>query len=184
MYIFSMPSSESLYLAGYTRYNVTVISYLLGIVMVFYLSKLNENSSSKLTKIFISVSALMILIYSVYNQKHVISDFIFLKDFEDTPRGELSKIKSGQNFEEEQNIILYVSDLTKDYTKDYLGYQFKYELRNKNIKIVDLESIEIITQSKSEYLLIILEEDELLSSYLKSIDKNNENNIVRMNIGG
>ncbi|WP_164544060.1 hypothetical protein [Jeotgalibaca ciconiae] len=65
---------------------------------------------------------------------------------------------------------------------NYMDF-IKYELRNKNIKVIDSQTIDSIMNNKNEFLLITLKEDPLNLEYLNENNLTNQGKIIRMNSG-
>lgn len=183
MYIFSMPIKESLNLAGYARYNVTIVAYLLGIFVINYLSENDQKSTLSLSRIILITATFFTLSFSVFQQKEAISQFISNEVYNESSRSLLAKIISSNDLTNEDSILIYVSNMTEKESNDSLYFQFKYELRNKNIKVIDSQNIDSILNNKNEFLLITLKEDPLILEYLNENNLTNQGKIIRMNSG-
>lgn len=163
-YLFSMPTSEALKLAGYGRYNLTMTTYLLGFFVVCYYFKDTETTSlySFKTKKYISSFVVILMGAILFNTKDTIIKAVTNSEFQDNPRSEMVSLLSQSIVNNNVRQIVYVSDLLESYSWDYLYYQLKYDLHSDDFEIIaDRDGERLADMIEQENMnLIILKEDQ------------------------
>lgn len=171
-YIFSMPLSEALNLASYERYNMTMVMYIFGILLIYLLSILNE---SKLTfvkssnKVIFSISLLLMMVLPLYWKYPSFISLFEKEDYLQKDKYVLETIYNKNNLEPNESYIIYLSDHPEINWASYLYYVALYELRSSDIKIITQNEIDEVSSDEGIDHLIILRDDNLIDEKLSSM---------------
>lgn len=160
MYILSMPLNEAKVLASYTRYNLTLSVFLLGIFLIYCMRE----------KIISSAEKVAVLLVCVLLSLTIINPVQRLLGAVESPRHDLNEISSGARIQEEIPVYVYIGELSEDYAADFLMFQFRYELGTKNIHFVEKHTLGKLYDIKGkETTLIILQEDEEVYEQIRKV---------------
>ncbi len=119
MYLVSMPYGESAILAGYDRYQTTILIYIIGMITLYGLVLLGQFSHSP-KEIFISLFLFLLLFSSLFLQRSNVKQLLVKTDeYGGSSRFELEQIKSEYGLEEGKRYFVYSSRHRKD-----MGYHF------------------------------------------------------------
>ena len=170
MYIFSMPVSESLMLAGFERYNATIITYIFGIGLIVQITLMNITIKNLRNKVWISnFFYLMLIGYGICNinlTKTVLPQ-------KPEPRIKiLESVVADLSEVNEHSYAIYSPSGRND--NGYLKYVSRYILYTDRIEIlVSLDNeLELITALKSNDYLLVLEKDAYIEEVLSKLGEN------------
>jgi hypothetical protein len=172
MYLFLMPEKEAIRLAGFGRYQSTVVIYFIGIMMTALILEWSKATFQE--KPIYKVAAILglgfLFLYPFYEHVPTITT---RPDVLTSIRWEVKQLY-GQ-IKKEKPTVLYYSPASKD-DRGYLKYVLKYEqLSNRYHIISELdtdESKEKFTEwmRKSDYLAVI-ESDESFQTFVNTDQK-------------
>lgn len=180
MYIFSMPTKEALVLAGYDRYNKTIILYIYGMITTLFLKNSIKWEGIEYCNTFLI--AISLTVFMIFSQKHGVGYNRLLKpnDYSETIRTELKDLKEKYNIKDNERYLIYLSN--SEESTDYTFYVSKYEFRSINIKVYNYDSIddEKINLDEFDYL-ISLNDDERIESLLQENGINKYKDVIELN---
>lgn len=175
MYILSMPYSESIVLASYSRYENTILVYIIGSITIYCLSLTSLLSTFKKEK-FIRLVLLLVLSSTLLLQtKNLQKLFVKTDVYEHSSRFDFEQIKSTYAVEEGKSYFIYGNRYQND--AGYHGFLTRYVFWSTNIFLCSpekfIESKDNITQY--DYLIIVDRDDQIhnfLSNY--NVDTNKQ----------
>lgn len=172
-YLLGMPVKEALYLAGYDRYNDSIICYIIGLGIICIVSNMFDDISvnkNRLYNIIIGVSIIAACVFGV-NQYSLLKRVI-------TPNSALKnslpvrydKVLTGVEDLSSKKHLIYVS---KKEDRNYMIHLSRYKLFTKNFEIIQsIESEEAFYDKASRYdYLLVLSDDKEIIEILKPIKK-------------
>ena len=173
MYLFSMPTGEAMVLASYGRYNSTIITYIIGFLIILIFKELfSKKNKIVLLKWFVTIVICVVTAYT-FNISNLISR-LSLKptihsNIVDTFDNCIVNIKDTQN----KSFIIYSPFSEKD--GGYTHYLSRYKLYTNKIKVVasfkDKKEFNDIV--KDFDYLIVLEDNEDIKELLNTVSNNN-----------
>ncbi len=114
MYLVSMPYGESVILAGYERYQTTILTYIIGLVTLYGLVLLGRFSHSA-KEILISLFLFLLLFSSLFLQRSNVKKLIVKTDeYGASSRFELEQIKAEYGLEEGKRYFVYSDRHSQD----------------------------------------------------------------------
>lgn len=177
MYILSMPEYEAINLSGYSRYFRTLVLFEFGMTIItilifFNKYKWNRKFSMYISKAFlIIIATLPLILYST-----ALNNLYTKPNTETSIRTTILSYKRNYNIQEKKSYLVYVSENT---SKDYLFFICKYDFQSTNIKIISsFDDLSGIDAKKYDYL-IILDKDEEMINYIKTLGKDIETNVIK-----
>ena len=179
MYIFSMPYAESIVLASYSRYENTILVFIVGIVTIYLLSLMPLlPHSSKGVFIKIALTALMCL--CLFNQSQNIQKTFIKKDtYTGSSRYEFEQIKNEYGVPEGKTYFIYGSRFKND--AGYHKYLTKYIFWSNNIKLTTSDNFDENKEVIENYdYLIIIDYDEKIGEYLSENNINSKENVYEI----
>lgn len=151
MYIFSMPMHEAQNVASYSRYNMTMIAILSGLLAIYLIETIKKRPKIKELKGVFIVSSILLTMLS----RSKIIDHININEDVYTHRMDLIDIKEAGNILwDEASIVLLVDKEELKISEDLLKYIAKYEFRTADITTVsedEWNSVDI-SQYEGSYL--------------------------------
>lgn len=164
MYLYLMPEGEAAYLAGFNRYQPTMITFCLGILLISFLYEYQRKSGKNITRVFhVSFVILMLFVFFIPMKDQIIHSFS-RPDFETAIRLKVHKAyKKIYRFGKDGPKVLYYSpDSKNDY--GYLRYVLNYEQLNKNYYVVysadtEEERENIVTLLRESEYIVVLKHD-------------------------
>lgn len=184
-YLYSMPTSEALVLASYGRYNVTMIGYLVAIFILYYFIISREGNPQRNIKKIYTGFLVLILSQSLLSYKGVINTVITNSGYENSPRKAFLETKAQVQIDKTKKIVVYVSNLTNYYTKDYLYYQMKFDLGTADIQVIDVNDLEMLKGEfgNNNMALLLFKEDDLILDMLEEHQIFSDSRIINFGIG-
>lgn len=182
-YIFSMPLSEALNLAAYERYNMTIIMYILGVLLIYLLSILNDYKSifaKPVYKAAFSISFLLIILLPLYWKYPAYTSLFEKTDFSYQDRNVLETLYSKNNLPPNGSYAIYLSNDSKINEASYFYYVAVYELRSRDIKIITQKEIDEISSDNGTEYLIILRDDKLINEKLSDMGINQDQQLIQL----
>ena len=163
MYIFSMPLSEAIFLAGFDRYCNSVLIFLFGIIVVFVLKGWDSPNWKW------SVVVFLLMAFAVYLCKGQLQTLFVKQNYESSDRYKFQSLIRDNGVEAGKSYFIYQSSPDSG----YLYFLGRYELWSNRIAVCVGGELE----QKKEYIqsydyLIIWNEDELITNYLKEVGLN------------
>lgn len=143
MYIVSMPYDEAKNLDSFSRYNMTIVLFVLGIMVIYYLKY-----SIQLSKYFLYILSIVLIAVAFIN-KEAFNQFITSKFTADRYRIE-ERLRSVSY---KKGIPTVVQIKRKSLSKGYLWFLLRYDLHTKDVTIDYLdeevsnnrESVQVLT---------------------------------------
>ena len=182
MYLFSMPWSEAIILAGFYRYMMTIISIIIGIVLLYFIEIIIKEK--KLTKPSLLISSCFIVCILFVNIKYYIKDYNILignLNYENMTAYKYDKILGSSMFNADDNDFYYIyapKTSQNDYGLTY--YLSKYKLNTKNLQVINNIS-QINNKSDNSYTknIIILDETDDIYEYIYKNEYENVNGLYK-----
>lgn len=180
-YIYSMPTEEALRLASYTRYNITMALYLLGLFLLLFLVKKMESFTRWMSYIFI----ITLLSVNIHNLNPVINHVVGSNGFTASSRKTFDEVKRSFDYDEDTRIIVYASDRDDLIKSGYLYYQTIYDFRNTQVDIVSKKNVHRISEIVNEYdaTLVILKHDTEIVEELQKLGTHSSDKLISFRLG-
>ena len=187
-YVFSMPLAEAVVLASYNRYNTTIIMYLLGVALIYFLVELDqmEQKPVALKAATVGISFVLVLV-PVFLANEVVQNLFVKKDYTGSYKTHLHSIVQENQLTGESAYILYVGDYVgTGYSQDYLYYLSSYELQTRNVSVMHAETINDLGELTGPFKFIVLRDDPKVSNKLKQygIIDYEPDTVILLNEGG
>ena len=169
MYLVSMPQHEAAYLAGYSRYERTILIFESGaaFLVFMFLAKRTKHSRKSLIAGMCTIIVMMVLMikpsYSYLRRREVTG----------TKRQVFDNLIYEYGIPEEKRLLVLV-DPEKTTDKSYIRYMAKYLLDPKTVKVSTVEDIGDLNIRKKYDYLIALDQSEEIESYMKKEYRNEE----------
>ncbi len=181
MYLFSMPTGESLDLAGYYRYFLTVVLFNFGNLVITLLNFFNVYATDSKYKNIICKLVLLIIIAMPLILNRGLIRAIYTKPVEGIEtRNLILSRKNMYNIEEGKSYLIYLSK-NSDVNQYYLYYIAKYDFRSANINVIrDFSELEGIYEVFEYDYFIIIEKDESVEEFLSSIGKSVDTSVIKL----
>lgn len=166
MYLFSMPTGEAMVLASYGRYNSTIITYIIGLLIILIFKELfSKKNQSVILKWIVTVSICIVAAYT-FTTSNLINRLSLkpsvYSNIVDTFDNSIANIEDTQN----KSFVVYSPFSEKD--GGYTHYLSRYKLYTNKIKVVpsfkDKEEFDTII--KDFNYLIVLEDNEEINELL------------------
>ena len=177
MYIFSMPLNEAVRLAGYHRYVLTIIQFILALLVLAIMID-SKNIEDKKSTIVINVFTLILSficilgIYTSNNKKSLVG----IDDYEGSYKQKFDNIKSEYKLQKDKSYA--ICSLNTETYSAYLRCVSIYSLKTHNVSIItELNEENIRSLKDCDYIIVL---DGL--DYLKDILENREHDFVLINI--
>lgn len=177
MYIFSMPINEAVQLAGYERYNKTIVMYMYGMIMLLYMDYSIRKENINMKNIIISI---VLILFVIMSSKENISWTTgeFSSAYDNKVRNRVVTLKNDYNIDEEKKYYVYISDM--DAAPDYVYYLSKYDFRSNDIVVGNSENPQDIDLNNLDYI-VILEKDNIIDNILKSKNIYSDEYVIELN---
>lgn len=177
MYLLSMPIEEALFLAGYTRYSYSIIIFLYGIILIYFLNyfqkKVYSTGKLKILNFFTLFSLVIGPLMIRYNVSDI-GTLLLLEKSELSVRVNLNRTIAGYNIPQNESIYIYISDDSQLNKSGILKFVAKYELRSKDINIINQGTLYNTDLPKKGYLILLKNDDEI-NKVLKNEYNMNQN---------
>lgn len=161
MYIFSMPISEASRLAGYIRYNYTIVLYIYGVLLVYILRK-DYYKQTWLSNLLKSYLILVVFSFILAPDNNNLSRFMGQSNEDKHLRSELLEAKGDQNIPPNKKVYIYYSDKKRVNDEDgYLRYVARYDFTTNNVSIIDASSIDSVIANQNDYYIIFVDQDNI-----------------------
>ena len=161
MYVFSMPTNEALNLAGFRRYNMTIISYIYGMLLIHILQtpfQTNGLYSRFIYGYLIVLVSAFIFTPEINNITRFTSNRIQNEEI----RSEILAAKGQQYIPANADIFLYYSDTTNISNKvDYLRYVARFDFGTRNFTLINSSSVQTVINTETDYYIIFVDQDEI-----------------------
>lgn len=184
-YVFSMPLSEAFKLASYQRYNMTIIMYIFGVLLIYLLSILNNSNISFVkpyNKLVFSISILLIIMVPPLYWKYPAHNSILeKKDYSQKDRYALETMYNKNGLVPNESYVVYLSDQSEINRASYFYHVALYELRSSNIKIITQKEIDQISSDGEIKYLIVLRDDKLINEKLSGMGINQYQKLIQLN---
>lgn len=167
MYLFSMPLSESMRLASYSRYILSVILFIYGISITVLLDCADSSWQGKyITGISAALAMLFLLALPVFWRWPRLQQLYQKPDFAKTKRAELQEMMKRDGIKTGDSCFLYCGGSDDD--ARYLFYLTRYELWTGEVLSVSKDKFEEYRQQISAYdYFVVWDMDEQIMRYLK-----------------
>lgn len=164
MYLLSMPYDEAVVLASYSRYEKTVVIYIVGAIILYLLHLLSAMNKGK--NIFVGVSAILLSCLILFTQINDVPDlFIKTNAYQGSQRQLLENIKSDYSIPDGASCFIYGSQVEGD-----AGYHYfagRYIFWNISISACSPSQLTDKKDSIKEYdYLIVMQGDDAINAYL------------------
>lgn len=169
MYLFSMPWSEAIILAGFYRYMMTIISIILGITLLYFINIFIKEKKFKKSSLIIPICFIVPIFF--VNIKYYIKDYsIFLGNlnYEKTASYKYDKVLGKKMFYAKDNDFYYIY-APKTSQNDYgLTYHLsRYKLNTTKLLVIkNISQIDNDLDNSYTKNIIILDETESIYQYL------------------
>ncbi|MGF3104834.1 hypothetical protein [Rossellomorea sp. DUT-2] len=184
MYVYLMPEFEAARIAGFGRYQSTIIIYIIGILMTAVIHEwshyINNKPISKMITLFL-LGSLFIYPFSG-NVKVVAEKPETISSIRWEAKNKFSKIASTGAIDPE---VTYYSPKSKD-DRGYLKYIVSYEQLSMNYSITnglssEEEKEKFFTSLKKSDFLVVLDSDKAINEWLlKYIDVDNPEGVYKV----
>lgn len=165
MYLVSMPYPEAVTLAGYSRYEMTILIYLVGATMLYILVFLNDLERSKLGVLQRLVIIAGISLVLLTQGKDITGLLVKTDNYEGSHRQYLEQIKEEYQLPEYRSYLIYGSPITND--GGYHYFMGSYVFWSSNVECCESGKLEYFGGLEGDYeYLIVLDSDEELDSLL------------------
>lgn len=161
MYVMSMTVEESAYLAGYDRYEETVIVYLIGAILIFLLETGNT-LSGRLPKAM-GVAVLGLILLTQANRLPLL--FADTQSYEGSSRQILEQAKEAYGIEAGASCLIYGEPVAGD-----LGYHDglgRYVFWSTNVRACSPDTDNFAELASQYEYLLLLSTDETVDRFLK-----------------
>lgn len=160
MYIFSMPLNETNVQGDYERYMMTVVIFIYGIVVLYFVQSANKTEKE-------IIVTLVVMLCLLYGGRDNFSTLYKKQEYTGSDRYQLQEIIRENNLTADSSYFIYRKE--DDY--GYLFFMTRYEMWTPNISVSWGEQFnELKGQLKNFDYLIIWETDEYIDQYLKEHD--------------
>lgn len=158
MYIFSMPVVEALYLAGYTRYLLTIIHFILGIFVLSTIRDIQKINDTKKVVIFSYVFSCILVslfVVGIFNTKYNKFNLIGIdKTYKDSYKEMFDNLKQKHEFPKDKAyaICYFGVNLETMYVKNII----RYSLGTFDINMINqLDEYNVKYLNKCDYIIIL-----------------------------
>lgn len=181
MYMFSMPLGESLYLAAYDRYVMTVEWFAIGIFVIYSLKVVScifkLDGGKKNNIIFVGIVLTMCVSLRIETSSF---DMLIKKPIvegRDVARDNLDSIIEKYNIESEKSYLIYISNQTYS-DSGYRKYMAKYLLYSNDVNVISTDEFKLINNDeiKNYDYFIVLDKDDFINEWLE--DNNFPNDCI------
>lgn len=165
MYLLTMPLGEALILAGYTRYSYTIIIFLYGLTLFYFVTLFQDKRYDigrlKLVK-YITLFSLIVVPIMIRTKPENIGTLFTYEFRELSVREKLNQVLEGYDVPQEETIYLYISDNPELNNGGILKYVAKYELRSTKINVIDQDELNVSILDNKGYLIVMESDDKLI----------------------
>lgn len=187
-YVFSMPLAEAVVLASYNRYNITIIMYLLGVALIYFLAEMDQMEGRPVAlKAATAGISLVLMLVPVFLANAAVQNLFVKRDYSDTYKTHLHSLVQENQLTGESAYILYVGDYVGTrYSQDYLYYLSSYELQTRNVSVMHAETIDDLGELTGPFKFIVLRDDKKVRNKLKQygITDYEPDTVILLNEGG
>ena len=169
MYLFSMPLSEALVMAGYERYVMTLELFVWGLMISIIVMMLGKNLSKRPSGdlIILCVAACVLLVYESRDVVTLIKTPTV--SGRETSRVHMDTIIDAYDLRPGKKVLLYIGN-PNDRDVGYRSWMSKYMLYTTNITILNESAVGTLKNMNDYDYTILLERDQVLENWL--IDAN------------
>lgn len=183
-YIFSMPLDEALILASYDRYNITIIMYLLGVALIYFLHEIDkmENASLMKKRAVLGIGAITML-WPLYLTLDSLQNLYIQKDYSELYRTHLEKVVVDNQLPRDANYIIYSGDYPENDMGYYIYFMSCYELMTSSVSVLNQNTIDTLGELNDPVTIIIMKDDEKIREKMKTygIVDFEEGSIIQLN---
>ncbi len=173
MYLFLMPEGEALVLAGFNRYQATIVIFFIGIMMTAITHEFIKHISFKkwkLVKVITVLGLASIFAYPFYD------NLTYINDKPEIQNSIRSKVKN--HFRKiastgipNPRVVYYSPQSFED--KGYLGFILNYEQLSNNFSMImrltnDPETQALTDSIKEAQFIVIVDSDEKIKEYFRN----------------
>ncbi len=170
MYLFTMPLSEALELAAYSRYHDTILVFVSGILLIgVSLVSSSFSLHNRGIKLLIVNMLCLVCIYLGVNCK---LEYYQKRDFNNTARGKYDKIIAEYNIQSQKRYLLITKS---DVDAGYLYYLSKYLLDPSTITVLSVEELEEYSIVENYDYVIGWNREKRIEEYIEKIDEEQVN---------
>lgn len=161
MYVYSMPTNESLILAGYERYYRTIVIFIFGLLVYYLVDIINHLDFKKSLYKQILYAALVIVIFATLLYKSEMNFNNFKQqDNSSSIRYKLDDLVETYNISSGKSYIIFHNQ----YDYGYAQYIAQYTFMSKKIRsVVYTNEDSLITWEKYDYLIILEDNASLVN---------------------
>ena len=165
MYMFTMPGVEATNLAGYGRYYETIVMFIIGLTLLYFIEIINAVQTSKKNAFTVMATSGIIVLSLLFIRNSGLSLKDFGKrDISDSWRVQLETIISDYNIPQNKSYFISVNDTRRRFFY-YLG---QYCLLSTKVEALAPTGEESFEKLASYDYLILLEENEAANAYVES----------------
>ena len=176
MYLFSMPGSEALSLAGYSRYHQTIVMYVTGLIIIETMQGLAELQSTPFRTIRSIATVIVALTFIYYTLAPNLS-FYRKQNLEKTERYKFDQLIAQYDIQEGLSYLILASEDRND--GGYLYFMSKYLLDPAYVLIQPGKNLSQIHLSDFDYVIAFEETDEIWA-FLSEISSANPAPVVNL----
>ena len=183
-YIFSMPLDEALILASYDRYNITIIMYLLGAVLIYFLHEIEKMKNASLMQkgAVLGIGAVTMLC-PLYLTRDSLQNLYIQKDYSELYRTHLEKVVVENQLPRDANYIIYSGDYPENDMGYYIYFMSGYELMTGSVSVLNQNTIDTLGELNDPVTIIIMKDDEKIREKMKTygIVDFEERSVIQLN---
>lgn len=170
MYLFSMPTSEALFLAGSTRYTQTILISIIYLTVVAILTLISETHARKYVSY--TISFILIVAFGLYI--HFSSAPLRFYRTSSPNRNWIENVKKEYNISEKSSYTVLIPD--KD--AGYMYYLCRYIFSSENVSTPVVRSQEDLNIINTQYILVYDQENVIIDDWVKQHYPNQYGNRV------
>ena len=183
-YVFSMPLDEALILASYDRYNITIIMYLLGAVLIYFLHEIEKMKNASLMQkgAVLGIGAVTMLC-PLYLTRDSLQNLYIQKDYSELYRTHLEKVVVENQLPRDANYIIYSGDYPENDMGYYIYFMSGYELMTGSVSVLNQNTIDTLGELNDPVTIIIMKDDEKIREKMKTygIVDFEERSVIQLN---
>ena len=186
-YTFSMPLDEALILASYdryNRYNITIIMYLLGVVLIYFLHEIEimKNASQLQKGALLGIGAITML-WPLYLTRDSVQNLYNQNDYSELYRTHLEKVVVENQLPRNANYIIYSGDYPENDMGYYIYFMSCYELMTGSVSVLNQNTIDTLGELNDPVTIIIMKDDEKIREKMKTygIVDFEEQSVIQLN---
>jgi len=155
MYVFSMRGSEASTIAGYSRYNLSILIFLWGLLLLLFLETLNILEYKPLWRNIGSIAASMIIFCSIVIPIGILAPNACLlfnrSENYNGLRSTIAKMITLNNIPSGKTYLVYVNENRKA----FYSYLAKYEFQSSYVRIATKDTYKDVFLSSKDFMYVI-----------------------------